>query len=1646
MKRADSKLMALLLSLAILLSSFGGFAHATELEKNHSQDSQAELAVYRELSTQEEDRNKKIEEAKAVSTEQVMSDNVRIIVELEKEPVIEEAIRQGISYAELSEEKVAELERAIAMEQENALLDLQPILTEVQNEGNSENLTEPERKTEIIQYSTGFNGLAMTVKAKDVADIEKKPYVKRVYLAEEYERPQMNHSNPMIGSAFAWETLGLKGEGIVVAVIDTGIDYTHSAMVLENPQAAKYNEVTINRLIAENGLKGKYFTAKVPYGYNYYDHNDNTFDSYGVMHGMHVAGIIGANVVNGGEINGVAPNVQLLAMKVFSDDRQYPTTFTDIWLKAFDDAIALKADVINMSLGSPAGLASTEDIRPEDEAMQRAKDAGIVVTISAGNDGNIMSGNSYGEKPRKENPDIAVLASPSVLENSISVASVENGVRYIQNLYWQTLDGESKKARINIRKGIDAEDRIQAQAVHIGFGEAKDYENKEVANKIALISLTKDQEDEHTHLSDEQEHIAPNHKGSHKLTLEERIRIAESKNVKAILLYNDLESGEHLGRDFNAGIALFTKTIALVGYQGGQEILEELAVNPNLELELSTVLEEELSLNDGLVSPFSSWGPTPDLRIKPELAAPGGNIYSTIEENTYRSMSGTSMASPHVAGASAILKQFLLSKGIDGIRASEEIKLRLMNTAKPIRNQEGVVDFVRKQGAGLLQLDKALKTQVLAKVTGTNDRTEDGKLEIKAIDKTNFDVKIILENRSEREKTFEVSISGITDLLEGENLTGTPQKIANFSGLDSILSVPAGQSKSFEFNIDFSLNANIEQESFIEGYIQLKDLDRAEQVDLSLPFLMFYGDWDKPKAIDAFKIKELDEERRKAQFFTNKMLGGHSSDFVTSVGLSLPTINDVILFMPDIEKKIEDNYFSNIGVRIAALRNMKSLQFSILDGETGKTLKTLGEMTDIRKLSRLTSRPSFAYLPESLWNGEIEGEQIPDNKEYIYQIKAKLNNHFTNPGEQIYRFKLKGDSSEPVFGTGDKKSKLEEYNGNRKKITICVKDSGSGLERIYFQSLHFKKRMPEANGEYRIATPSEIGNSPDFDVWRAIYGKSLKINFDLSSISSQYTLPVLKVENGRLIIPENYLDEISGIYKEVFCDLNGHLNEEIVVETYYDVDEPFIGVFGTDRLKHTAIEYMPTGTEFVHRLSFDTFHSAVSGLNGILTVNGQVVRDVDILANQKSTIRLEYPDNNAVIKFLKISTDMNKDVVIKDGIVDEALAAKYNLFKEEFSLQFEVEPTAGITTVTVAAEEKGFELGFSEMDFEKFAEKQIRLAHPKTYFPIVIKSNSQKINVPQNAEITIAARLNTDKKISNIYVKNAKYGFAKSLIEESDVNTFRNSYDAYIVLNKMLNIKFEMTASSELVVIYEGEPDPYDLPFPFEHPEKENLHLNPMKYPAIFIRTPNLLELKKKEHNSSGISVSGFVGYVDEDGLSSLTFTLIDNDGNVISSPISYPVEQLKSTEVRYVNKGEILYQGMGYEFELEMDSPEFLVNIKVEAITKNGKKGSMVRRAYYDSQSPTILYNVKNRQLKDDTMTLYVKAEDDSFRLRIYQNGSFLGGKDLSAKSLQSSQVSFDQKWQIPLKIGQNKIELKVVDAAGRESSKVIYVYRTER
>ena len=204
-----------------------------------------------------------------------------------------------------------------------------------------------------------------------------------------------------------WEK-GYKGEGTVVAVIDSGLDVHHEVLRISDPTKGKFkNQTELEAAKKAAGIDyGKWYNDKVVFAYDYMDGDDNIKEKDHDSHGMHVTGIATGNPDkkpgDGNYVYGVAPEAQVMFMG-FLIVVDPPSDV--VYVKAIDDAVALGADVINMSLGS--GTGSTVNASPAvREAIQRARAKGVSGVIAAGNS------NTYGygyNKPRAENPDYGVV-------------------------------------------------------------------------------------------------------------------------------------------------------------------------------------------------------------------------------------------------------------------------------------------------------------------------------------------------------------------------------------------------------------------------------------------------------------------------------------------------------------------------------------------------------------------------------------------------------------------------------------------------------------------------------------------------------------------------------------------------------------------------------------------------------------------------------------------------------------------------------------------------------------------------------------------------------------------------------------------------------------------------------------------------------------------------------------------------------------------------------------------------------------------------------------------------------------------------------------------------------------------------------------
>ena len=131
------------------------------------------------------------------------------------------------------------------------------------------------------------------------------------------------------------------------------------------------------------------------------------------------------------------------------------------------------------------------------------------------------------------------------------------------------------------------------------------------------------------------------------------------------------------------------------------------------------------------MSDFSSWGVPGNLDLKPEIAAPGGNIWSTLTDGTYGSMSGTSMSAPSVTGMAAVVAQYLRETGLaeqEGMTVRALSQALLMSTSSPLKQDNGVEYSPRKQGSGFANVYHAVTTPAYL-LTDSKDVT-DGKVKV----------------------------------------------------------------------------------------------------------------------------------------------------------------------------------------------------------------------------------------------------------------------------------------------------------------------------------------------------------------------------------------------------------------------------------------------------------------------------------------------------------------------------------------------------------------------------------------------------------------------------------------------------------------------------------------------------------------------------------------------------------------------------------------------------------------------------------------------------------------------------------------------------------------------------------------------------
>ncbi|MEI7058441.1 S8 family serine peptidase [Nocardioides sp. CCNWLW239] len=453
---------------------------------------------------------------------------------------------------------------------------------------------------------------------------------------------------------------GITGDGIKVGVIDTGIDYRHPA--LRDAYVGGYDFIDddadpMETTYADWKASGR---SELSNGNAYY-----------TQHGTHVAGIIAGQDAPGADLGaaGIAPDVDLYAYRVLGP---YGSGYTRDILAAMDQALADDMDVVNMSLGAAVNDAGS----PQAMAANSLALAGVVTVIAAGNSG----------------PDAYTLGTPGAAALPITVGANDVPMRlpsYLAHVGDTAIEGRLLARPLS----SDPTDAVAGThpVTDVGTGQRRDYTGKDVAGHVVVVD-----------------------RGA--ISLNEKVTNAADNGAVAVLLVNDKPEEGHIGHYLGESDD-FVPTFSVTSADGAAIAAPVGSGTASVDFtENGTFV-----LGDGGLAEFSSRGPVfGSTSIKPEVTAPGVSVLSSVPaymvdrldvvgddyQHAYARLSGTSMASPYVAGAAALLLEE------DRSRSPEDIKVALMNTAAPLSGAPSVF----AAGAGQIDPYRAVHASSAARV------------------------------------------------------------------------------------------------------------------------------------------------------------------------------------------------------------------------------------------------------------------------------------------------------------------------------------------------------------------------------------------------------------------------------------------------------------------------------------------------------------------------------------------------------------------------------------------------------------------------------------------------------------------------------------------------------------------------------------------------------------------------------------------------------------------------------------------------------------------------------------------------------------------------------------------------------------------
>lgn len=591
-------------------------------------------------------------------------------------------------------------------------------------------------------YQLLVNCVRVRLPAEQATRLARMPGVRSVRPVRHFARHTAS-SVPFIGAPAVWSAAHLRatGKGIRIGIIDGGIDYLHadfggagsaSAFQQNNPAVIEPGTFPTWKVVGGWDFAGRNYDSSQP-GSDVPAPDADPLDCQADGHGTHVAGIAaGTGVLTNGVsytgsyaslppssafriAPGVAPEASLVALKVFGC-----TGTTALVVDALewaadpngDGDVSDRLEVVNLSLGSPFGLEGEDD--PEEEAANRLAELGTVVVVSAGNEGNTFF----------------VVSAPGTAVRVVTVASSTDDSQRSAALRVVSppeIAGLYAMAEGAFTTPLGALGPIEGEVVS---GEPVEgceplLNAGEVAGKIVLVD-----------------------RGS--CLFVEKVRHAQAAGAIAVVVANHV-AGDPLVMGGDPDFEVRIPGV-MISKATGDLIKGKLEQRPRLRLETGLSVPTG---GDRLASSSSRGPAMPGGRLKPDVAAPGEWVFSAQagSGNQGRSLSGTSMAAPHVAGAAALLREAHPNWG------SQDVKAALMNTSIRLRSEAGWPYPESQAGAGRIRVPEAVATTVTAAAAGNAEGVALNLGELVLTEQLTTTRNVVLRNHGETARTFRVAVS-----------------------------------------------------------------------------------------------------------------------------------------------------------------------------------------------------------------------------------------------------------------------------------------------------------------------------------------------------------------------------------------------------------------------------------------------------------------------------------------------------------------------------------------------------------------------------------------------------------------------------------------------------------------------------------------------------------------------------------------------------------------------------------------------------------------------------------------------------------------------------------------------------------------------